>query len=169
MTLRYSVLWTNRFNYYALNLKKVILYSVLSLGAGVVFGQADAFGMMKLLFTLIIVGVVGILMLLLGGIGRNREAIKSAFGLLGIILITGLTSIKVSHLRMNHKEDDVNQIISELYTYKKSHSVFPANLDNEEVNYRPDSNGLEFKLSYIVDGWHGREYSSKSKVWREYD
>ena len=143
---------------------------MISILSGVLFGQAEIFGLMKIGFLLFIIIAMGGIVLLIGGIKNNSKIVKSSGLVIVLALLSGIITLSTSSIKKNIKEKKVDEIISELASYKEINRIYPLDLqtigyDNIEFNFTVDSAKAEFKLRYLVDGWHFREYSSKTNKW----
>ena len=153
-----------------MKINKPIILLMISLLSGVLFGQAEIFSLMKLGFLLLIIIVISGIVLLVGTIKNNSKIIKSSGLVIVLAILSGITTLSISAIKKNIKEKKVDEIISELANYKEINTIYPVDLqtigyDVSELNYTIDSAKTEFKLRYLVDGWHFREYSSKTNKW----
>ena len=143
---------------------------MISILLGVLFGQAEIFGLMKIGFLLFIIIAMSGIVLLVGAIKNNSKIVKSSGLVIVLALFSGIVTLSTSSIKKNIKEKKVDEIILELASYKEINRIYPSKLqiigyDNSELNYTIDSAKAEFKLRYLVDGWHFREYSSKTNKW----
>ena len=147
---------------------------MISLLSGVLFGQTEVFSLMKIGFLLLIIIAISVIVLFVGTIKNNSKLIKSSGFVIVLAILSGITTISTAAIKKNIKERKVDQIISELANYKELNRIYPVDLqtigyDNSELDYTIDSTKTEFRLWYLIDGWHYREYSSRSNKWTSGD
>ncbi len=150
--------------------KNLIILLTISLFSGLVFGQADIFGLMKVGFFLVLIIATSGIVLIVGAI-KNRTKIIRLSGLVVILaVLSGITTLSTSMIKKNLKARKVEEIVLELNNYKKLNRVYPSDLheigyNSNNLRYSIDSLKKEFKLRYVLDGWHFREYSSETNEW----
>ncbi|MBC6995429.1 hypothetical protein QWY85_00700 [Neolewinella lacunae] len=155
------------------NKKSVFLFLMAAM-LGIYFGQADIFGVMQSLLILFFIGFIGFIALISGLFNNNSRVIKIS-GLMILLAITScISTSSTNFIKITAKNNTAEQIILDLAHYKDLHGSYPNDLqaigyEVDVFSYRTDSATSEFRLMYLVDGWHFRDYSSKTENWREGD
>ena len=149
---------------------KPISILIVSALLGLLFGQAEVFGLMKIFLLLISILLIGVVVFIIGVIRKKTKTIN--LGSLSVLfaIITGISTLAASSVKKSYKEETAEKLIREIEIYKDVNGTFPVDLQKigykkQEYNYSVDSTSSNYKLRYLVDGWHYREYSSKTEKW----
>lgn len=152
-----------------MNNKQILIAIVTSILTGILLGQTEIYG-------LIVLALIFIFGLISNGIGllvgKDRRFRSASLGLIVLIFICLISTILTNKLLVTNKLNNANEVIKSLENYKNEFGKYPeklktiSNLDaKEEFSYIRDSIQNEFKLVYLIDGWHSNEYSSSKKEW----
>lgn len=153
-----------------------IVLGTIAVLLGLLIGQTDIF--MILQFGMLLGGILFLSLLgIVGGAISNKKEI-TRIGFIGmlLVLIACFSMMATSGLTKAHSKRQSQEMIRYINLYKTKHGNYPQKLSEidfhyniEDFSYHLDSSQQHFKLSYIVDGWHYREYSSETKTWETGD
>jgi uncharacterized membrane protein YfhO len=135
---------------------------LIGAGLGIILGQADIFGLMIITIILIVLFII---------IGLASLSSENKFTSQALFLTILSFSMVIScGVGRSIDSETAEDIIIKLDEYKNVNGNYPANLNEIGIekttySYGVDSLQEDFSISYIVDGWHYSEYSSKTKEW----
>lgn len=125
----------------------------------------------------IAIGYIGLILLcilgvVLGAFSKKQIFTKISLQIIGLTIVSGISILITSNLKLNSRSIRADKVVEELDKYKDKNGVYPEHLEEvtaisgiEKYYYRTDSLMNKFEISYSMDGWHFREYSSQSKEW----
>jgi hypothetical protein len=154
-----------------MNSEKTIVFLIFSIALGILFGFGNVF---IIILVSIIIGVIFLISLILFFIGLaiNKQKLHSySAKILGLSIILIVSTLITSSVRKDSKEKYAQKIIVDLKKYKSVNGFYPDSLpligyDNKTFIYNHAENKEEFKIRYIIDGWHKNKYSSKTDRWQ---
>ena len=149
-----------------------IWLTIAAILIGVLFAQASFFGLLKFGLLLLILFIISLFSLVVALFERNQKIIKNNLWFLGFLFLTGISTSIFPNFFTMYQESMAQDLIVEIEAYKKAAGHYPANLEDldkksreQSIYYKVDSTLKNYTLSYSLDGWHHRSYSSENKKW----
>lgn len=154
-----------------MNIVKYILPLLILLLFGVFFGQADVFGIMRVVTFFLLILLISGIVLIIGSIKNKTKLIKSSRTVIVSIFTLGIVVLISMKVKQELTIKKATEIVSLLNEFKENNELYPNTINEvgyngSTISYQPlDSNRKEYKIRYLIDGWHLREYSSKTEKW----
>lgn len=155
-------------------MRKILFFILGAIVLGITCGLAGFMATVFIFLPLIgIIGLFSLLILIAWIMNKGKIAEISGF-VIFICFIVGLTAVITYALKDMTIKKGVNHVVSKLEEYKKKHKkhLYPKSLDDIGIKnqdyihfYQADSIQKSFTLRHSLDGWHYREYSSKTGEW----
>jgi len=158
-------------------LLKPTIISITGLLFGLILGRTDIFTMFYLVAATGFVALTFLLAKLFDYFTKNpKPVVSNYFGLIFLTFtITIVTSLVTMNRIANSKQELAESFILKIENYKKEHSQYPAKLtdlnttNTDKFNYSTDSTRQNFRISFLVDGWHYSAFDSKDNKWTSGD
>ncbi len=152
----------------------LFLLILASFFLGILFGQTNVFGLMWIGALFFMVLFLSGIALIFGLFSLDKTAVMISSGVIGFVLLTGIIMERTIAFQVQLKVDNTDKIIIQLKEHKKTTGTYPNQLTEVGITkkdyfYQVDSLNKEFVISYLVDGWHFRRYSSRHEEWTSGD
>ena len=158
-------------------LLKLTVFSIAGLLLGLILGRTDVFTMFYLVAGAGLVALTFFLAKLVDFFTKNAKTVVSNY--LGLIFLTITITLVTSLVTMGRiadaKRELAESLIPKIENYKKDHSQYPSILadlnitDTDKLNYSTDSTRQNFRISFLVDGWHYSAFDSRDNKWTSGD
>lgn len=155
---------------------KFIFLLAIGVFLGLGIAKTSIFSLINLLMIAGIGVVIYLALLLSHRLFDNEEHRFTSFiGYIIVTFIIALITVGLKIQAISHQQQKLAEnIIENLEVYKEINSTYPFSLshlnknisiDSTKFSYWADSTQSYFTLRYSIDGWHFKEYNSKSREW----
>ena len=142
---------------------------------GGLFGILNFVAITLFLFFIVALTSLGILVLIVDG-AFFKKVNKVGLSIIFIVVLSFVFFFCTRLILTGVKQSNAQKIIVDLENYKVKTGKYPENLKiigRDKVlidfNYKANSLGNTFTLSYSIDGWNINVYDSELKQWEETD
>lgn len=104
---------------------------------------------------------------------KKKTKLFFYFGYLTIALLVSVMTAKIA--KANNFSDNqiiAKEMIRDLDAYKSENNSYPKDIkeatevfNSKVFSYQLMEDGVSYKLKYSVDGWHYKEYDSRTREW----
>lgn len=147
---------------------KSIIKVILCIAIAYIISPTHIFSIITLLAILGIAFLILFIILIKNIISKQKHNLKN----ITFLLIFVSSSFLFSRYKFSVQLKTANNIIFHIEKYYAKYGFYPSSLKtigqekhSKNFLYYNNSNETAFKIRYIVDGWHYKEYNSKTKQW----